>query len=75
MLTPAFRILHYRDFPCLLCLVCNHISHNPNDIRFRYCGHCHLFLEELPEDFPQHHTTEGLAPGLLLTWPDEETHP
>ncbi len=73
MLTPAFRILHSRDFPCLLCLVCNRISHHPTDVELRFCSACRLFLEDLPDDFPQHHTTEGLAPGLLLSGADEET--
>jgi hypothetical protein len=65
MLTPAFRILHDRDSPCLLCLVCNRISYNPNDIRERYCGGCHLFLTDVPMDLAQPNT-EGFRPGLLL---------
>jgi hypothetical protein len=65
MNTPAFRILSYRDFPCLLCLVCNRISHHPNDVKHHYCGHCHLFLDTVADDFPGV-IVEGTSPGLLL---------
>jgi hypothetical protein len=65
LITPAFRILRYREYPCLLCLVCNRISHNPQDVRERYCGACQLFLADLPETLRVDHT-EGRAPGLLL---------
>lgn len=65
MITPAFRILRYRDWPCLLCLVCNRISHNPNDVKHHYCGHCALWLDALPEQYVAHET-KGRSPGLLL---------
>lgn len=65
MITPAYRILRYRDFPCILCLVCNRISHNHNDITHHFCGACKLYLDDLPEDVRQP-TTEGIRPGLLL---------
>jgi hypothetical protein len=71
MITPAYRVLHYRREPCILCLVCNRISYNPNDIKHRYCGACHLFLNDLPEDFRQPHTA-GVRPGLLLTGAEDE---
>lgn len=64
MLTRAYRILRYRDFPCILCLVCNRISHNPNDVRHRYCHGCHVFLDDLPMDYPEM-DVEGYAPGRL----------
>lgn len=52
MLTAAWRELRFhRDWPCLLCLVCNRWSYNPTDIQQRYCQWCHLFLDELPEDY------------------------
>lgn len=25
------------------CFACRHISHNPNDVRERYCPHCHAY--------------------------------
>lgn len=65
MITPAYRVLRYRDFPCLLCLMCNRISNNPNDVTHHYCGHCHVFLDELPELLRQE-KAEGQAPGLLV---------
>jgi hypothetical protein len=65
MLTAPYRILTYRDWPCLLCLVCNRISHRPQDIAALYCAHCDLFLGDLPDDYPAP-TTHGRAPGLLL---------
>lgn len=27
----------------ITCPKCGWVSHNPNDIEFRYCGHCHEF--------------------------------
>jgi hypothetical protein len=27
----------------ITCLICNRISHNPNDVKHRYCGCCHIF--------------------------------
>lgn len=74
MLTPAYRILWYRDFPCLLCLVCNHLSHHANDVREVYCGHCHIFLRDLPA-LLQCDNTDGRSPGLLLTGHDPEETP
>lgn len=28
----------------ITCLKCGMTSHNPNDVREKYCGHCHEFL-------------------------------
>lgn len=28
------------------CETCGHTSWNPNDVAQRYCGYCHVFLEE-----------------------------
>jgi hypothetical protein len=27
------------------CKACGRVSHNPNDVANRYCGHCHEFLD------------------------------
>lgn len=64
MITPAFRIVWSptSNVPGILCLICNRISWHLHDVATRYCGACHLFLEELPEDFPQHHTLDGRIP-------------
>lgn len=32
--------------PSITHLVCEKTSYNPNDISHRYCGFCHLFMEE-----------------------------
>jgi len=74
VITPAFRILSYRDFPCLLCLVCNRISHNPNDVKYRYCGACKLFLLDVPMHLEQPNA-EGVRPGLLLESAAQEDTP
>ncbi|MBA7533406.1 hypothetical protein ES705_25645 [subsurface metagenome] len=29
------------------CLICGLISYNLNDVKSKYCGHCHIFHEEL----------------------------
>lgn len=31
------------------CPRCGRTSHNPNDERERYCGFCHLFVDEAPQ--------------------------
>jgi hypothetical protein len=44
------------------CPKCGRVSHNPNDEREQYCGHCHEFVGELeifviyerPRDYPEH---------------------
>lgn len=28
------------------CLTCNLTSYNTNDIRYRYCGYCHVFHDD-----------------------------
>jgi len=74
MITPAFRILRYRDFPCILCLVCNRISYNVYDIQHRFCGACNLYLADLPEDLRQPNA-EGVRTGLLLEGAEQERTP
>ncbi len=32
--------------PSFTCPRCGAVSHNPNDIRERYCGRCHVFAEQ-----------------------------
>jgi hypothetical protein len=32
--------------PRFTCPLCGAVSYNPHDIRERYCGRCHLFVEE-----------------------------
>jgi hypothetical protein len=29
------------------CLTCHSISSNPTDVATRYCGHCHVFLNDV----------------------------
>jgi hypothetical protein len=36
--------------PFFHCPVCGHTSHNPNDVREGYCGHCHDWTREIVED-------------------------
>jgi len=31
----------------ITCNVCGMTSYNPNDIKYKYCGNCHEFLEEI----------------------------
>jgi len=45
MITPAYRVLKIQGIPVLLCLRCDRYSYHPDDIRTRYCGHCHCFLD------------------------------
>jgi hypothetical protein len=71
MITPAYRILQYRAFPCMLCLCCNRVSYNLNDVKHHYCGNCHVFLDDVPmhAEFRQ---TEGTRPSLTLHDPEPQ---
>lgn len=33
--------------PYIVCPTCGMVSHNPNDVTHRYCGHCHAFHDDL----------------------------
>jgi hypothetical protein len=34
--------------PSFTCPRCGAVSYNPNDIRERYCGRCHVFVDDAP---------------------------
>ncbi len=35
------------DLPVqITCPFCGHTSHNANDVAQRYCGHCHVFIDD-----------------------------
>ena len=34
----------------IVCPKCGRVSHNPNDVRERYCGACHAFHDDLLRD-------------------------
>ena len=34
------------DGKSITCHVCGMTSHNPNDVRYKYCGMCHVFHEK-----------------------------
>jgi hypothetical protein len=36
--------------PYIVCPKCGMVSHNPNDVRERYCGNCHAFHDDLLRD-------------------------
>ncbi len=44
--THPYRILTLRGRQAILCLFCDWLSFNPNDVANQYCGHCHIFLGE-----------------------------
>jgi ribosomal protein S27AE len=31
--------------PTFTCPVCGMVSHNPNDLRYGYCGNCHDYTQ------------------------------
>lgn len=33
--------------PSITCPRCRWTSYNPNDVEQRYCGHCHMFHEDM----------------------------
>jgi RNase P subunit RPR2 len=43
------KIKHFKIAPdgkSITCNKCNMTSYNPNDIKYKYCGNCHEFLED-----------------------------
>lgn len=42
---PTFTIS--KDKCSITCLKCGRTSHNLNDVKHRYCGHCHVFHEDI----------------------------
>jgi hypothetical protein len=42
--TTGLQYLVKPDLSAIMCLTCGMVSHNPNDIREKYCGNCHRFL-------------------------------
>jgi predicted amidophosphoribosyltransferase len=36
------------ESPSFTCPRCGSVSYNPNDIRERYCGRCHAFVDDPP---------------------------
>lgn len=34
--------------PSITCPTCRMTSYNPNDVRYRYCGNCHEFHDQMP---------------------------
>lgn len=43
---PGLMTALYGETPSYTCPRCGAISHNPNDLRERYCGACHKFEDE-----------------------------
>jgi hypothetical protein len=65
MVTPPYRLLMYRGYRGLLCLMCNRFSWNPHDVQHHYCGFCDVWLDDLPEQLRQD-LVGGQAPGLQM---------
>lgn len=42
----TYVIAQFAGHATITCLACGYTSHNPNDVRERYCGHCHWFHED-----------------------------
>jgi hypothetical protein len=38
--------------PCFTCPRCGWTTFNPNDRINRYCGHCHVFVDDIEDDEP-----------------------
>ena len=52
----------------ITCPVCGYTSYNPNDVKNRYCGNCHVFIDDavkwsksLHEDIDRAFLEEALA--------------
>lgn len=45
LLSKKYSITSNEQGAHLLCHLCGYTSHNKNDIKHKYCGHCHTYLE------------------------------
>jgi predicted Zn-ribbon and HTH transcriptional regulator len=43
-LKKAYSLINTPNGVEILCHQCGYTSSNPNDVKHRYCGHCHQFL-------------------------------
>lgn len=50
------------------CLHCKMTSHHPKDVAYRYCGHCHVFHEDIPIDLRESFITEPLSRWRAKCW-------
>jgi len=56
--------------PYIVCPKCGMVSHNPNDVRERYCGNCHAFHDQLltnclrPPGYWMNETGGELVPAI-----------
>ena len=49
-----FELLHDGlGVRAIRCGLCGQISYNPNDVKSRYCGNCHQFLEDPMDPSPR----------------------
>lgn len=69
MITTPYRILRINGVQVLLCLVCDRWSTHPQDLLHHYCGFCHLFLDDLPDDL------RGIAPPSPIVGLEQARHP
>ena len=53
-----------------LCLLCDRYSANPHDRIHHYCGHCRLFLDDIPMDFHPHPVAPVETPSGTLSADD-----
>lgn len=35
------------DRPAFTCPICGRVSHNPHDLRWRYCDACKVFVDDV----------------------------
>lgn len=54
-LLASYYLSDTRDGRAITCLRCGRTSHNPEDVRNRYCGNCHFFHDDERD-------------GVLLAW-------
>jgi hypothetical protein len=55
MITAAYRILRIKGTETILCLLCDRYSAHPQDIAYKYCGWCHVWLDQVPMTYDPEH--------------------
>jgi len=74
MITEAYRILRIRGKVAILCLSCDTLSFEWNDVLHRYCYACNIFLDELPDDYRRPPRTQRNLPGWQAAPANDPNH-
>lgn len=65
--------------PSFTCARCGRTSHHPLDVQHRYCGHCHIYIDQwlcirvrVAGDVVSEHWFDALDPGDVEGFGDQD---